>query len=107
MMGYAECREDLAKGDELCGLLRTRDLGFLDEAGRLTLTGRASRSGKVYGLRVNLDEVEKLATSACACAVIKSATVVKRERSRNACAASSTTADMTTNPATARPRIPS
>ena len=71
MMGYAECREDLAKGDEFCGLLRTHDLGFLDEAGRLTLTGRASRSGKVYGLRVNLDEVEKLANSACACAVIQ------------------------------------
>lgn len=71
MMGYAERREDLAKGDELSGLLRTHDLGFVDQAGRLTLTGRASRSGKVYGLRVNLDEVEKLANSICRSAVIQ------------------------------------
>ena len=71
MMGYAERREDLAKGDELLGLLRTHDLGFLDQDGRLTLTGRASRSGKVYGLRVNLDEVEKLAGSICPSAVIQ------------------------------------
>lgn len=71
MMGYAERRDDLAKGDDLHGLLRTHDLGFLDEAGRLTLTGRASRSGKVYGLRVNLDEVEKLANSICPSAVIQ------------------------------------
>jgi len=73
MMGYAERREDLAQGDELHGLLRTHDLGFLDDAGRLTLTGRASRSGKVYGLRVNLDEVEKLASSVCPSAVIQCA----------------------------------
>lgn len=71
MMGYAERREDLAKGDELHGLLRTHDLGFLDDGGRLTLTGRASRSGKVYGLRVNLDEVEKLASSVRPAAVIQ------------------------------------
>jgi acyl-CoA synthetase (AMP-forming)/AMP-acid ligase II len=71
MMGYAERRGDLAKGDELHGLLRTHDLGFLDGAGRLTLTGRASRSGKVYGLRVSLDEVEQLASSVCPSAVIQ------------------------------------
>jgi long-chain acyl-CoA synthetase len=72
MMGYAEQRSDLAKGDELAGLLHTGDLGFLDDAARLTLTGRAKRSAKVYGLRVNLDEVEKLTNSLCRSAVIQS-----------------------------------
>ena len=33
MMGYAECREDLAKGDELQGILRTGDLAREDADG--------------------------------------------------------------------------
>ncbi len=58
MMGYAEDRADLARGDELGGELRTGDLGRLDEAGRLWITGRAKRIAKVFGLRVNLEEIE-------------------------------------------------
>jgi acyl-CoA synthetase (AMP-forming)/AMP-acid ligase II len=58
MMGYAESRDDLARGDELQGVLRTGDLGFLDEEGFLHITGRNRRIGKVMGMRVNLDEVE-------------------------------------------------
>ena len=65
MMGYAESRADLARGDDHRGRLETGDIGFLDFAGRLTLTGRSKRFGKVYGLRVNLDEVEKLTNSLC------------------------------------------
>ncbi len=61
MMGYAQNRADLLRGDELEGILRTGDIGRMDSAGRLTLTGRAKRSAKIYGLRVNLDEVEVLA----------------------------------------------
>lgn len=60
MMGYAESHHDLAKGDELQGTLMTGDIGRLDDAGRLTLSGRAKRMGKLYGLRINLDEVEML-----------------------------------------------
>lgn len=71
MMGYSEQRSDLEKGDELGGVLHTGDLGFLDAAGRLTLTGRAKRSAKVYGLRVNLDEVEKLTNTLCRSAVVQ------------------------------------
>jgi len=65
MMGYAETRADLVRGDDHQGRLETGDIGFLDSAGRLTLTGRSKRFGKVYGLRVNLDEVEKLTNGLC------------------------------------------
>lgn len=40
MMGYAENRTDLAKGDVQNGRLSTRDLGYLDEEGFLHLTGK-------------------------------------------------------------------
>ncbi|EHR61671.1 AMP-binding protein [Saccharomonospora cyanea] len=59
MLGYAEGPEDLARGDELGGTLRTGDLGRLDEEGFLWLTGRRSRVGKVFGTRVDLDVVER------------------------------------------------
>lgn len=71
MMGYAQHRADLALGDELGGRLLTGDLGALDEKGRLTLTGRAKRMGKVFGVRVNLDEIEKKANEIAPAAIIQ------------------------------------
>ena len=58
MLGYAERREDLARGDEQHGRIETGDLGWLDEDGYLYLSGRAKRFAKLYGLRISLDEVE-------------------------------------------------
>jgi len=58
MMGYAEQRDDLARGDDLGGELRTGDRGFVDAAGYLWITGRSSRIAKVFGQRLDLDELE-------------------------------------------------
>lgn len=59
MLGYAEQREDLSRGDELMNVLHTGDLGYLDPDGFLFITGRNKRTVKLYGHRINLDEVEK------------------------------------------------
>jgi acyl-CoA synthetase (AMP-forming)/AMP-acid ligase II len=60
MMGYASTGEDLARGDELRGVLRTGDIGYLDDEGFLFLVGRSKRIAKIFGLRINLDEVEAI-----------------------------------------------
>lgn len=59
MMGYAEQPEDLARDDDLQGILRTGDSGYFDEAHFFTLTGRLKRISKIYGLRIQLDDIEK------------------------------------------------
>ena len=59
MLGYAENRLDLAKGNELVGRLHTGDLAICDAEGYFYLTGRIKRFVKLFGNRVNLDEVEQ------------------------------------------------
>jgi len=58
MLGYAECLADLAKGDELGGVLKTGDIARQDEDGFFYITGRIKRFLKLFGKRFNLDEVE-------------------------------------------------
>ena len=58
MMGYAESRADLASGDVCHGRLATGDLGRLDEDGYLHLTGRNRPFAKLFGLRLDLADVE-------------------------------------------------
>jgi acyl-coenzyme A synthetase/AMP-(fatty) acid ligase len=60
MLGYAETLDDLTKGDELNGELLTGDLGYKDEDGFFYVTGRMKRFIKIFGLRINLDEVQKM-----------------------------------------------
>lgn len=60
MMGYAECRAQLALGDVLGQVLSTGDLGRLDDSARLYLTGRRNRICKLFGVRIDLNDVEAL-----------------------------------------------
>ncbi|HEX6343339.1 AMP-binding protein [Umezawaea sp.] len=64
MMGYAESEAELADGDSRGGVLETGDLGRLDEDGYLFITGRLKRIGKVFGNRVNLDDLEQIVRGA-------------------------------------------
>lgn len=59
-LGYAECGEDLAKGDERNGRLETGDMAQFDEDGFYYIVGRKKRFLKIYGNRVNLDEIDRL-----------------------------------------------
>lgn len=60
MMGYATSSEDLRLGDTLGGVLHTGDMAKKDAEGFFTITGRMKRFLKMFGNRVNLDEVEQL-----------------------------------------------
>ena len=70
-LGYAECREDLLRGDDFCGEYRTGDLAHRDADGFYYITGRLKRFVKIYGLRISLDQCEQLIRSEfnmeCAC----------------------------------------
>jgi acyl-coenzyme A synthetase/AMP-(fatty) acid ligase len=59
-LGYAECGEDLIKGDERNGFLTTGDMAQFDEDGYYYIVGRKKRFLKIYGNRVNLDEIDRL-----------------------------------------------
>lgn len=69
-LGYAAAAEDLAKGDDNQGVLRTGDMARRDEDGFFFIIGRRKRFLKVFGNRVNLDELERLLAAdglECAC----------------------------------------
>ncbi len=59
-LGYAESGADLIKGDERHGVLETGDMAQFDEDGYFYIVGRKKRFLKIYGNRVNLDEVDRL-----------------------------------------------
>lgn len=59
-LGYAECKEELLRGDERKGLLHTGDIAKQDEDGYLYIVGRKKRFLKLYGNRISLDECEQL-----------------------------------------------
>jgi long-chain acyl-CoA synthetase len=69
-LGYAECFEDLQKGDENNRILFTGDIARRDTDGYYYITGRKKRFIKIWGNRVNLDAAEQLIkeiTPSCAC----------------------------------------
>ncbi len=59
-MGYAACRADLSKGDERGGILFTGDMAKRDAEGFYYITGRKKRFLKMFGKRVNMDEIEQM-----------------------------------------------
>ena len=70
-MGYAESCFDLQNDDENNRILRTGDLAKMDPDGFYYITGRMKRFLKMYGNRINLDEIEELIKTAgydCVCA---------------------------------------
>lgn len=59
-LGYAENRSDLSKGDERNGRLETGDMAKRDLDGFYYIVGRKKRFLKMFGKRVNLDEIDGL-----------------------------------------------
>ena len=59
-MGYGTCIEDLMQGDEFCGVYATGDLAKKDRDGYYYIVGRKKRFLKLFGLRVSLDQSEKI-----------------------------------------------
>ena len=63
-LGYAQGRDDLAKGDERNGRLETGDMAKRDADGFYFVVGRKKRFLKIFGNRVNLVEIEDLLSKA-------------------------------------------
>jgi long-chain acyl-CoA synthetase len=58
-LGYAESRADLSLGNVNCGILYTGDLAERDADGYYRIVGRRKRFIKLFGNRVNLQDVEQ------------------------------------------------
>lgn len=70
-MGYGTCVEDLLKGDEFHGVYYTGDIARRDKDGYYYIVGRKKRFLKLYGLRISLDQTERIIKEAfdtdCVC----------------------------------------
>jgi acyl-CoA synthetase (AMP-forming)/AMP-acid ligase II len=60
MLGYADKLDDLFKGDVNKGVLSTGDIAYFDIDGFYFIVGRIKRFIKIFGNRINLDELEQL-----------------------------------------------
>lgn len=57
-LGYCEKKYDLRLGNLNKSVLRTGDLAYFDDERFLFLVGRKNRISKIFGNRINLDELE-------------------------------------------------
>ena len=57
--GYCNTRKDLSKKIKKNKILKTGDLAYYDKEKFFFICGRKSRIAKVFGIRINLDELEK------------------------------------------------
>ena len=58
-LGYANNLEDLKKRDINKGKLFTGDLAYKDNDDYFYIVGRKNRISKIFGLRIDLDDIEK------------------------------------------------
>ena len=63
-LGYAMSCNDLALPDEHKGVLETGDMAYIDNDGYYYIAGRKKRFLKVYGNRLNLDEMDSMLQAA-------------------------------------------
>ena len=66
-MGYGICREDLLKGDEWSGEYHTGDIAKRDADGFYYIIGRKKRFLKLFGLRISLDQSERIIKEGFSC----------------------------------------
>jgi acyl-coenzyme A synthetase/AMP-(fatty) acid ligase len=59
-LGYAHHLNDLSRKNDNNGVLATGDIVYRDADGFYFIVGRKSRFLKLYGIRVSLDEIEKM-----------------------------------------------
>ena len=57
--GYCNTRKDLSKKIKKNKILKTGDLAYYDKDKFFFICGRKSRIAKIFGIRINLDELEK------------------------------------------------
>jgi len=58
-LGYSNSFKDLSLGDENNSILYTGDIATKDKENFFYIVGRLKRIAKIYGIRINLDEIEE------------------------------------------------
>ena len=59
-LGYADKKEDLMRGDDRGGILKTGDIAKFDKDGYFYIVGRLKRFIKIFGIRISLDKCEEI-----------------------------------------------